>query len=302
MKLSALLLEMSPLMEMSDNATLYHRSRHKFKVGDEIKLQTETRNNSFFEKAMEAYRLEKYPKAPSRQKSVYASVIPRSRFVDKGYLYTVKIKPGSEWLMTDSQLIDSLMDKFDHNTRDYDYERLKSYSGEHLAYELDRWEAERYWSGKIRDTEAIEVLSEAFIVTEVHDQKRLITRGDKVQVTEHIPNVKIECYVNNRQKFSEDLIKKWISKFLHNGTLEVTPGEYSKVIGSGALKAGMYLYVNAGGSPMYKPKSYRKEYQPSRNLYFKLTTKTAAWNNEDKLPYCTLMLNPDQMKSLKLIE
>ena len=69
MKLSALLLEMSPLMEMSDNATLYHRSRHKFKVGDEIKLQKESGYSSFFEKAMEAYRLENYPKLPSRRTS-----------------------------------------------------------------------------------------------------------------------------------------------------------------------------------------------------------------------------------------
>ena len=110
--------------ELSNNSTLYHRTTEKLKVGDIIK-PNKTKGTHWLEKnnmelALEGLREQKYSKKPSRFSCIFSSVIPRSRFVDKGYLYT--IRPIGKMHMPDSTLIDQMDRKFNDNFMDsYEY-------------------------------------------------------------------------------------------------------------------------------------------------------------------------------------
>ena len=77
------------LFELSNNSTLYHRSPIKLSVGDTIvpnrKGGTHWLESKGCELALEQLRKQKYKDRPSRFECIYATAIPRSRFVDKGY-------------------------------------------------------------------------------------------------------------------------------------------------------------------------------------------------------------------------
>ena len=206
-KLSHLLLEQL-LNEISTNTPLYHRSLRKMNVGDVIEIPKDLTTNKHYlankmgELAMEQERLLEAPDAPSRLNCVYSSLIPRSRFVDKGYLY--RVKPTGRIFVADSTLIDTIMERFD---REY-YERVSRYDQQDrkeieqdllqnpskLTNYLPR-EAYEYWMGEKPNIAAfgkaalrdIEVLSDGAIVTEVVSESEKSTpfvMGDDVVVTE----------------------------------------------------------------------------------------------------------------------
>ena len=206
-KLSHLLLEQL-LNEISTNTPLYHRSLRKMNVGDAIEIPKDlTTNkhslaNKMGELALEQERLLEAPDAPSRLNCVYSSLIPRSRFVDKGYLY--RVKPTGRIFVADSTLIDTIMERFD---REY-YEHVSKYD-QPLRKEIEQdllqnpskltnylpREAYEYWMGEKPNIAAfgkaalrdIEVLSDGAIVTEVVSESEKSTpfvMGDDVVVTE----------------------------------------------------------------------------------------------------------------------
>jgi hypothetical protein len=120
-KLTHLLLEQL-LSEISTNTPLYHRSLRKMNVGDAVEIPRDTANKHYLtykmgELALEEERKETAPDAPSRLNCVYSSLIPRSRFVDKGYLY--RIKPTGRIFVADSTLIDVIMERFDNEYYEY---------------------------------------------------------------------------------------------------------------------------------------------------------------------------------------
>ena len=206
-KLSHLLLEQL-LNEISTNTPLYHRSLRKMNVGDAIEIPKDLTTNKHYlankmgELALEQERKEIAPDAPSRLNCVYSSLIPRSRFVDKGYLY--RVKPTGRIFVADSTLIDTIMERFD---REY-YERVSRYDQQDrkeieqdllknpskLTNYLPR-EAYEYWMGEKPNIAAfgkaalrdLEVLSDGAIVTEVVSESEKSTpfvMGDDVVVTE----------------------------------------------------------------------------------------------------------------------
>ncbi len=121
-KLSHLLLEQL-LNEISTNTPLYHRSLRKMNVGDAIEIPKDLTTNKHYlankmgELALEQERKEIAPDAPSRLNCVYSSLIPRSRFIDKGYLY--RVKPTGRIFVADSTLIDAIMERFDNEYYEY---------------------------------------------------------------------------------------------------------------------------------------------------------------------------------------
>jgi hypothetical protein len=209
-KLSHLLLEQL-LNEISTNTPLYHRSLRKMNVGDAIEIPKDLTTNKHYlankmgELALEQERKEIAPDAPSRLNCVYSSLIPRSRFVDKGYLY--RVKPTGRIFVADSTLIDTIMERFDIEYYDY-IRRYDSYDQQErkaieqellqnpskLTNYLPR-EAYEYWQGDKPNIAAfgkaalrdIEVLSDGAIVTEVVSESEKSTpfvMGDDVVVTE----------------------------------------------------------------------------------------------------------------------
>lgn len=205
------------LNEISLNSTLYHRSMKEMKVGEVINPKTDKTGshwikNDLFEKAMEHFRQKNFPDAPSRINAIYCSVIPRSRFKDKGYLYTVK--PVGKILMTNSRLIDKMKEKFDSDMFDYIDRRYGDYSEgkkqveqniEELEYILDGYLAEHYWSGRyIGDREATEVICESAVVTGIIGSKpKDLMPNDTVEITEN-NKVMVESTIYFEQP---DLIK-----------------------------------------------------------------------------------------------
>ena len=102
----ALLCEYTP----SPNVTLYHRSYVKFDVGQVLTAQKDLKTGKHWlasrrcERDLEDYRKKHHPELPSRFDCVYATLEPRSRFLNKGYLYAVE--PIGKMFVADSTLID----------------------------------------------------------------------------------------------------------------------------------------------------------------------------------------------------
>lgn len=205
-KLSHLLLEQL-LSEISTNTPLYHRSLRKMNVGDAIEIPKDDTGKHYLtskigELALEQERKEIAPDAPSRLNCVYSSLIPRSRFVDKGYLY--RVKPTGRIFVADSTLIDTIMERFDREYYDY-ISRYDQPERKEIGQELIKnprrlteflpSEAYYYWQGEKPNIAAfgkdalrdIEVLSDGAIVTEVVSESEKSTpfvMGDDVVVTE----------------------------------------------------------------------------------------------------------------------
>ena len=220
-KLSHLLLEQL-LREISTDTPLYHRSLRKMNVGDAIEIPKEPSSGKHYlaskmgELALEQERLLEAPNAPSRLSCVYSSLIPRSRFVDKGYLY--RVKPTGKIFVADSTLIDTIMERFD---REY-YEHVSRYD-QPLRKEIEQdllqnpskltnylpREAYEYWMGEKPNIAAfgkaalrdIEVLSDGAIVTEVVSESEKSTpfvMGDDVVVTESNKlKASLDLYINS---------------------------------------------------------------------------------------------------------
>ncbi len=297
----------SILTEMSQNATLYHRSTQKYKVGDVVKARgREYVTKKYFERALEYYRKENFPNEPSRLTCVFASVIPRSRFRQKGILYTVKLNTN-KWLFTDSKLIDTMDGDFNRtmNANRYDFsdDMYKNYTDEQLYREfLDRYDAKRYWSGTKRaDTESIEILADSFIVTGIEDDNVMINRGDKVMSTKSI-SVNLSGYFKSSEFDSKYVIDE-LNKFI-DGDLKIEKQSYGEdqfsINGKVTLKSNVTLYVIDINDPMENyNKSDRKEYNKKPAVSVAIHS---PWTEEKLFPYITMTTtNPKDIKEFKRI-
>lgn len=196
------------LSEITENTTLYHRSPIKLNPGDIILPRKDTSGKHWLESkeaeiALEAIRRKENPTAPSRFNCVYSTLIPRSRFVDKGYLYA--IKPKGNIHIANSVLIDDIGEKFDRAMYDYfndsdkrEYlEQMKADNFDgylQMLLSLVPYDAYYYWEKNhmsqsyIRhNLKNIEVLSNSAIVIEeiVESEKATPFKiDDKVRVTE----------------------------------------------------------------------------------------------------------------------
>jgi len=271
-KLSHLLLEQL-LREISTNTPLYHRSLRKMNVGDAIEIPKEPSSGKHYlsskmgELALEQERLLEAPNAPSRLSCVYSSLIPRSRFVDKGYLY--RVKPTGKIFVADSTLIDTIMERFD---REY-YEYISRYDQpERKEIEQDLLqnpsrlteflpsEAYYYWKGSVPNKNTlrdIEVLSDGAIVTEVVSESEKSTpfvMGDDVVVTESNKlKASLDLYINsktmaNGEEVKSDLTEQEINDLLNYIGNEIFDGvksenRYGAINFKGYLKKGAKLKI-----------------------------------------------------------
>ena len=271
-KLSHLLLEQL-LREISTNTPLYHRSMRKMNVGDAIEIPKETSSGKHHlaskmgELALEEERKEIAPNAPSRLSCVYSSLIPRARFVDKGYLY--RVKPTGRIFVADSTLIDAIMERFD---RDY-YDYISRYDqSERKEIEQDLLqnpkkltgylpsEAYYYWKGSVPNKNTlrdIEVLSDGAIVTEVVNESEKSTpfvTGDDVVVTESDKlKASLDLYINSKtlakgEEVKSDLTEQEINDLLNYIGNEIFDGvksenRYGAITFKGYLKKGAKLKI-----------------------------------------------------------
>jgi len=271
-KLSHLLLEQL-LREISTNTPLYHRSMRKMNVGDAIEIPKEPSSGKHYlaskmgELALEQERLLKAPNAPSRLSCVYSSLIPRSRFVDKGYLY--RVKPTGKIFVADSTLIDVIMERFD---KEY-YEYISRYEQpERKEIEQDLLqnpskltnylpsEAYYYWKGSVPNKNTlrdIEVLSDGAIVTEVVNESEKSTpfvTGDDVVVTESDKlKASLDLYINSKtiargEEVEPDLTEQEINDLLNYIGNEIFDGvksenRYGAITFKGYLKKGAKLKI-----------------------------------------------------------
>jgi hypothetical protein len=271
-KLSHLLLEQL-LREISTNTPLYHRSMRKMNVGDAIEIPKEPSSGKHYlaskmgELALEQERLLEAPNAPSRLSCVYSSLIPRSRFVDKGYLY--RVKPTGKIFVADSTLIDVIMERFD---REY-YEYISRYEQpERKEIEQDLLqnpskltnylpsEAYYYWKGSVPNKNTlrdIEVLSDGAIVTEVVNESEKSTpfvTGDDVVVTESDKlKASLDLYINSKtlakgEEVKSDLTEQEINDLLNYIGNEIFDGvksenRYGAITFKGYLKKGAKLKI-----------------------------------------------------------
>jgi len=252
---------------------LYHRSLRKMNVGDVIEIPKDLTTNKHYlankmgELAMEQERLLEAPDAPSRLNCVYSSLIPRSRFVDKGYLY--RVKPTGKIFVADSTLIDVIMERFD---REY-YEYISRYEQpERKEIEQDLLqnpskltnylpsEAYYYWKGSVPNKNTlrdIEVLSDGAIVTEVVNESEKSTpfvMGDDVVVTESDKlKASLDLYINSKtlakgEEVKSDLTEQEINDLLNYIGNEIFDGvksenRYGAITFKGYLKKGAKLKI-----------------------------------------------------------
>lgn len=271
------------LFELSQNSTLYHRSSKKLKIGDKIfpklKKGSHWLELKSMEIALEYLRQKEYSNRPSRFSCIYASVIPRSRFIDKGYLYA--IKPVGNLFMTDSRLIDKLGESFDRNMYDRynDFEEHKELikkakegdinALEELRYMLP-YDANLYWKGTqkapIKD---LEILCESAIVTEeIEENTKRLKINQTVKITEEKLYANLTLFFNSKnnakESFTEEQIQKLVEEIrttVFSDDVKIEDKEYSRkekdkhgnqsavIEFSGILKKGAKLkitYVQSG--------------------------------------------------------
>ena len=271
-KLSHLLLEQL-LREISTNTPLYHRSMREMNVGDAIEIPKEPSSGKHYlaskmgELALEQERLLEAPNAPSRLSCVYSSLIPRSRFVDKGYLY--RVKPTGKIFVADSTLIDVIMERFDEEYYEY-ISRYEQPERKEIEQDLLQnpskltnylpSEAYYYWKGSVPNKNTlrdIEVLSDGAIVTEVVNESEKSTpfvTGDDVVVTESDKlKASLDLYINSKtlakgEEVKSDLTEQEINDLLNYIGNEIFDGvksenRYGAITFKGYLKKGAKLKI-----------------------------------------------------------
>ena len=220
------------LFELSNNSTLYHRSLKKLKVGDKISPNISKDGGHWLkqklaEVALEHLRKKEFPNRPSRFTSIYSSVIPRSRFVDKGYLYA--IKPIGNMFITNSMFIDIINRDFDRNIYSldgYGNEEVMRMSklakeGDESALDQLLWylppEADSYWKGTERgDMIDLEVLSDGAVVTEVIPDTKRLKINQTVTVVEEGLIARLDLYFNSRHNTNKIFTSDEIQDFINN--------------------------------------------------------------------------------------
>ncbi|HRW21679.1 MAG TPA: hypothetical protein P5509_06885 [Bacteroidales bacterium] len=254
------------LYELSENSTLYHRSFNKYKVGDIIhpsvgKKGTHWSEDDVMEIGLEEFRKENYPNRPSRANAVYSSVIPRSRFFDKGYLYVVK--PIGNFFMTDSMLIDQLNEDLFQSQKNSPRGFLtltdaKKYPKVVLNF-LSWYNMKKYWEGvkslpKKRWGDLEILADQAQVVQVIEDAPGTLRPGMDIVITENDKLMVTLSIYNNEDKHKEGRttlppaeIKKvisYIEKNIING--KVKEKSYDKDVYeiSGYLRKGAKLQIS----------------------------------------------------------
>lgn len=285
------------LKEMSANATLYHRSHRIYKVGDKIKPEDRKAVlEDPCERALELYRKQFYPDAPSRFTSVFATTVPRSRFRTKGHLYTVRIGTGSKWMMTDSYLIDEIKELYNREMYDQKFfaaADMAELTDDQIMLYLNGNRADEYWRGKSwGDSERLEVVAEELIVTEV-DIENFPSIGDQFKVVKELP-AQITTYFEPT-KYSPEVFKNIFKKYL-----KATPNIRKSAIGNDlqisdtiALPVGLTLYVYHVMDPVQMhTKDERKEYNVRPVVIFTLTN-----NSKENFPYIPIPIDMSKYKN-----
>jgi hypothetical protein len=139
----------------------------------------------------------------SRLNCVYASLIPRSRFMNYGKLYRVKLVDDN-YQIANSMLIDSLHEMISRKTSDYDYRMFRENEDSIIKDILFsvRFYVERYFEEPKIDKlnlQDIEVYARKMQVVEVVDEKDKILTGDTVISSEPI-TVMANLYVDENTK------------------------------------------------------------------------------------------------------
>lgn len=179
----ALLLEYT----VSPDATLYHRSPQRFKVGDILTAQVDPATGKHwlakkqYEREMEEVRKQQFPNLPSRLDCIFASFHPRSRFLGKGFLYAVR--PVGRMHVTDSKLIDEIgRNSWQDNDYGYDSSLIEDY-----------WKGVEPRRGNVLD---MEVLMDKAEVVEVLDEPKRLQRGTLLKFGPEAPALKGEFGLN----------------------------------------------------------------------------------------------------------
>lgn len=170
----------------SSGVTLYHRSQNDYKVGDvitpgDVEGTSKYRvSKSDLETALENYRKKNSPNLPSRLTCLYASLVPRSRFLSKGKLYA--IEPIGITHTTNSRLIDKI-----HYSRYGFYDLAEAY-----------WEGEEPTKSNLQD---MEVLMNSAKVVEIIKEDNRLKSGDKIKFESASPvlNAQIDYYPSDEE-------------------------------------------------------------------------------------------------------
>ena len=246
-----LLIERSTLPPGVD---LYHRSGKTFKVGDIIdgSYASKSRNASIAEIALEMIRKSEIEKSwqndwrsknppkgrgkkrveipappvpddfdtgPSRLTSVFASLVPRSRFMNYGKLYRVKIV-GDVYKIANSRIIDEIHNKSYQASNDYsDYDKDGRIQGvmwaiSHLAH--------RYFEQDVKITkynlDDIEIYAPKMQVVEVIEEEGKVIAGNKY-VTDSPITVEVPYAPNEND-----------SRKLEEEGFKISPGSYKTIL------------------------------------------------------------------------
>lgn len=303
------------LLELSSNSTLYHRSPIKLKVGDKIQPKKNKDGqhwlqSSMMEIALEEYRKRNFPDRPSRFDAIYTTPYPRSRFVDKGYLYVVK--PIGKYFMTDSMLIDEILRDFDREFYNMDYDRTKELRDkvkkrnkealDELVWMLPSWEAKKYWEGysmaakNLRQN--LEILCDSAIVTEVIDDDRLKV-GQDVTIKNEGLKARMTLFINSKdskKEFTKEEADKFLDKVkkeIFTKDVKVKPKTYTKpgegINGSdeyfyeleGTLKKGAKLQIAYARNSIYNKSEERNTKYTVLRLNFYLGRKLYRKSNKN---------------------
>jgi hypothetical protein len=260
------------LFEISSNSTLYHRSMKKMSVGDTIVVPKNKEGkhwlqSSAFEQAMEFMRQESYSDRPSRFNCVYSSLIPRSRFVDKGYLYV--INPIGNIFMTNSSYIDDAVELFDRKFYSLSDDSRDYYKDNpHMLVNLLDFRANNYWEGITsykNSLKNIEVLSDGAIITQViKDKKNRLLDGSDVIITESdklIANIQFYFKESTTKHDAKLYVDKCLTLF---SDVHINGEQYGSWVLSGFLKKNTKLkltYVHSSLSDThdiaYEENKYR---------------------------------------------
>jgi len=308
----------SVLLELSSNSTLYHRSPIKLKVGDRIQSRKNKDGrhwlqDSLVEIALEEFRKRNFPNRPSRFNAIYTTPYPRSRFVDKGYLYAVQ--PVGEVFMTDSMLIDEINDYFSRSLSDLDFDeqgdiRSRVLSGDknavdEIVYMLPYSEAGLYWRGilnrPVSMRKNIEVLCEGAIVTEIINDNRL-KNGDVIKIESDGLIAKMDLFINSKsskiemtKEESDDFLDQ-IKKEIFTDDVKITQMSHAKpgkgINGSdeyfyriiGQLRPGSKLKISYVQSSIYN--KHDEIHTKYSNIMFDFYLgKTLYQRNDNKPPF-----------------
>lgn len=187
------------LNEINKNTILYHRSHDLLNAGDILTPTNEHGNEHWLkskvtEKYIEEYRQQFAPDKPSRLDCVYCSVVPRSVFVSRRYLY--EVKPIGKIHSTLAYIVNEIDNTFHNkipssfifkklgdNPSRSEIDELKwKYNKENLLDLFSQYWGDQNSSLFKKDPKWIEVLCEKVLVVKKAEEESdsVLRKGDKV--------------------------------------------------------------------------------------------------------------------------